>query len=468
MMNAAASRADVLVFGASGFTGKWIARRIAGHVRDGTLASYALGGRSAARLSELRSELLAEGLPAPLCVAVAEAGDHVELANLASRAKLLISAVGPFRLYGEPVVRACIASGTDYVDISGEPLFLESIAARLNKLATEKGVIVLGSAAFDCVPADLGAAAAADALRRRDFLPTSVLGFLSLTTTGGHALHGHYATFQSAVLGFGCADELKRLRRAEGSGAAACVYGGALAGSADGVSLNTNLFWSAEAKAWAMRFPGADASVVRRTNRAAELRGETPVAFSAFMTLPTLTSLATMLFYGTLFSLLARFESGRNVLLRYPKLFTGGVFSHAGPSQDQIAAARFSYKFVAIGHSPQEAAAVLAAPKRKGTSQGPSTGSLPPATARAVVEVTGPEPGYDATSTMVSAVAAVILRHRSSLAFTGGVTTPGTLFPAGSRACDEVILLLAKGGVRIKTIEEPHLVVVGGERKTSR
>lgn len=462
-------RADVLIYGASGFTGKWIARRIAGHVRDGTITSYALGGRSAERLAELRSDLLSEGFPAPMCESIADTKDDVELEALASRTRLLINAVGPFRLHGESVVRACITAGCDYLDISGEPYFLELIAARFNSLAIEKGVLIIGAAAFDCVPAELGVNIASAELRKRGFLPTSVLGFLSLSSTGGHRIRGHFATYESAVLGLGGVDELKRLRAENNNNnngmATTTTYGGSLVASPDGVSIRKSIFWSKETKQYALPFPGADASVVRRTaSHAAQVKGQIPVAFNAFMTLPSFHSLALMLFYGTIFSVFSRFHFGRSLLLRFPAFFSAGIFSHTGPSRDEIAAARFKYKFIAIGHTAEETAIVLASPRRKGVTAAAAAvpaattcKNLPPATVRGVVEISGPEPGYDATSTIVAAITVTILKHRSTLP--SGVHTPGTIFTADSLATNDLLKTLALGDVRVSTLEEPHIIV---------
>lgn len=469
-----AARFDIVVYGASGFTGAWIARRLAEAVSRGAISSYALGGRSVSKLEAVATTLRERGLPSPSALLVADAGDEAALRALAARARLCIAAVGPFRLHGAACAAACVAEHTDYLDICGEPYFLESCAMRLHAAAKAAKVLLLGAAAFDCVPAELGVAAAAGALNDTGSLPVAVHGYLSLAST--RRLVGHFATYESAVLGFGGANELAALRHEAGA-RAATVYGGKLVGTADVESIRGNgllpFFWSREARGWALPFPGADASVVRRTQRALEARGATagappPVAFAAYVTLPTSAALLRMLAYGAAFALLARWSWGRNLLLAYPHIFSGGAFSHKGPSSEEIAAASFAYRFVAVGHAACEADAVRSQPRRRGSPAAAATIPLPPARERAVVEVRGPEPGYDATSSIVVAVATALLRHRSSLPEVGGVHTFGALFTYGSPAYAYLLAELAVGGVHVATVEPAHTAGTGtaiGERR---
>ena len=170
---------DIVVFGASGFTGRFIARKFASLGQ-----SYALAGRDAARLEKVRGEIAASGLPGPSALIIAEVSDEGSLISMTARARIVVNAVGPFRFYGEPVVRACIASRCDYVDITGEPEFMERIELKYGAAASSAGVIILSAAAFDSIPADYGAAKAAHALRERGFLPTAVIAYLGLHSTG--------------------------------------------------------------------------------------------------------------------------------------------------------------------------------------------------------------------------------------------------------------------------------------------
>jgi len=183
MSAAALPRAvDICIFGASGFTGKFVALRAAAYSKAG-LCSYSLAGRSKARLDAVAQEIAKAGLPPPAAIAIADVADPSSLQAMAESARCILNCAGPFKLLGEPVVKAAIAAGTHCLDLSGEPLFLETVELKYSKPAQASGSVVIGSSAFDSVPADLGAAAAADVLRRAGCLPTAVFAYLSLNST---------------------------------------------------------------------------------------------------------------------------------------------------------------------------------------------------------------------------------------------------------------------------------------------
>lgn len=486
----------------TGFTGQFIARRLAAAAaaaaRRGEILTVGIAGRSRERLASLRESLVSAGLPAPQSI-IADVGDAASLRAMASQSKVLINAVGPFRFYGEAVVAACVAERCDYVDITGEPAFMERMVNVYDAAAREAGVIICNTCAFDSIPADLGTAKAAALLRSGGFLPTSVVAYLTLQSTSPRGVGGHFATFESAVHGVGSAAELSRIRKeyAATHPAVAAVpsYGGRLLAARDGALLKRPFFFSKDVGKWVVPFPGSDASVVRRSQRSLLLQrledkpsssasaaagdvskgtaiaaAQVPLGFSTFATLPSTWALVLMLFYGAVFMLLARFSAGRKVLLRFPALFSNGVFSHEGPTEAQIAATSFTYRFVAVGHRAEEAAAVLANPRIRtrgkaaaaaGTAVAPSS-ALPPATARAVLEVRGREPGYDATSNIIACVALTLLRERAAGSLPGrlrgGVFTPAVVFgegtPAGSRLTH---MLEESGALSFVTVEAPHI-----------
>jgi len=141
------ARIDVLVYGASGFTGYFIAARIAWHVSAGRLTSYALCGRDASRLAAVASRLASAGLPAPAALLLADARDEAALRAAFCRASLVISAAGPFAPLGLGVASACVAAGSHYLDICGEPLALERTASALSAAARAAAVSAAGASA---------------------------------------------------------------------------------------------------------------------------------------------------------------------------------------------------------------------------------------------------------------------------------------------------------------------------------
>ncbi|WP_199589770.1 saccharopine dehydrogenase family protein [Lujinxingia litoralis] len=145
---------DVIVFGATGFTGRLVARYLARHARAG---SWAIAGRSEEKLMELRADLAGESLEAGgLSMIQADVSDGGSLRALARRARVVCSTVGPYALYGEPVVEACIEEGADYCDLTGEMDWVAEMIERHHEAARHKGVRVVHSCGFDSVPSDLG------------------------------------------------------------------------------------------------------------------------------------------------------------------------------------------------------------------------------------------------------------------------------------------------------------------------
>lgn len=147
---------DIVLFGATGFTGGLVAEYLAKH--GPKELRLGLAGRNREKLEELR-ERLAQIRPelgsAPLITASLERPES--LRAMAERARVLITTVGPYVKYGEPVVRAAVEAGTDYVDITGEPEFVQCVLERYHARAKETGLRVVSCCGFDSIPHDLGA-----------------------------------------------------------------------------------------------------------------------------------------------------------------------------------------------------------------------------------------------------------------------------------------------------------------------
>jgi short subunit dehydrogenase-like uncharacterized protein len=144
---------DLIVFGATGFTGRLVAEYL--HTAHGDDASlrWAIAGRSAAKLAEVRDAL---GLPAGIPLLVADAGDADALRALVGSARAVITTVGPYQLHGEALIRACADAGTDYVDLCGEPGWMARMIPQLQDTARASGARIVFSCGFDSIPFDLG------------------------------------------------------------------------------------------------------------------------------------------------------------------------------------------------------------------------------------------------------------------------------------------------------------------------
>ena len=144
---------DVIVYGATGFTGRLVAEHMLATHGVGRGVTWAIAGRSKSKLESVRSEISA---PADLPIIIADASNPVSLDAMVQRAKVVITTVGPYQLYGEPMVAACVKAGTDYVDLCGEPAWMAAMITKYDVQAKASGARIVFSCGFDSIPFDLG------------------------------------------------------------------------------------------------------------------------------------------------------------------------------------------------------------------------------------------------------------------------------------------------------------------------
>lgn len=159
-----ANRLDVVVFGATGFTGRLVAEYVNATYGVGKSLAWAIAGRDPAKLAQVRDRI---GASVSLPLIRADASDASTLAAMAAQARVVISTVGPYQLHGEPLVHACAAGGTDYVDLCGEPLWMARMIAALDAPARASGARIVFSCGFDSIPFDLGVLFLQEEARRR-------------------------------------------------------------------------------------------------------------------------------------------------------------------------------------------------------------------------------------------------------------------------------------------------------------
>ena len=142
---------DLIIYGATGFTGRLVAEYVAGSYPDGL--RWAMAGRSLTKLQEVRDLI---GAPADTPLIAANSDDPASLTALCERTRVVISTVGPYQLYGSDLVAACAATGTAYVDLCGEPAWMRTMIDRHEAQAKESGARIVFSCGFDSIPFDLG------------------------------------------------------------------------------------------------------------------------------------------------------------------------------------------------------------------------------------------------------------------------------------------------------------------------
>ncbi|KAM7268112.1 hypothetical protein ACFE04_010278 [Oxalis oulophora] len=209
---------DMIILGASGFTGKYVVKEALKFVNNNNnntcFSSFAIAGRNVTKLTEtLKWASYPNPIPIPnttIPILIADTTNPSSLRRLCSQTKLILNCVGPFRLYGDPVVAACVQTGCDYLDICGEPEFMERMEAKYHEKAMDSGSLIISACGFDSIPAELGVMFNTKQWEA-PAVPNRVEAYLCLESD--KRIVGNFGTYQSAVLGVASAHELQELRR---------------------------------------------------------------------------------------------------------------------------------------------------------------------------------------------------------------------------------------------------------------
>jgi short subunit dehydrogenase-like uncharacterized protein len=316
-------RFDIVVFGATGFTGALTAEYLARNAPAGT--RWALAGRNASKLEQVRGRLAAiDPACADLPLLHADADDASSLRVVAEATKVVITTVGPYIRYGEPLVAACADAGTDYVDLTGEPEFVDRMWLRYHERAERSGARLVHSCGFDSIPYDLGVQFTVEQLP--EGVPISIDGFMrtKASFSGG--------TYQSAIEILGglrsSAKLARERRRLEGDPPGRRVRGVTGKPHADEF-----------ARGWVAPFPTIDPMTVLRSARALDRYGP-DFRYSHYVVvgpLPVLVGLGAVVGVAVA---VAQIPPARDALL---KLKSSGE----GPSEAQRAKSWFSVRFAA-------------------------------------------------------------------------------------------------------------------------
>ncbi|KAJ6707491.1 MITOCHONDRIAL SACCHAROPINE DEHYDROGENASE-LIKE OXIDOREDUCTASE-RELATED [Salix viminalis] len=387
---------DLIILGASGFTGKYVIREALKflNVPSSPLKSLALAGRNPTKLAQTLKWASHPDHPPPIPILTAETADPASLHHLCSQSKLILNCVGPFRLHGEPVVAACAETGCDYLDICGEPEFMERMEVKYHEKAMDTGSLVISACGFDSVPAELGWM-----FNSKQWVgpaaPNQIEAYLSLESE--KRIVGNFGTYESAVLGVANAEQLVELRRSRPKRARPAIPGpfppkGPIIDHQKEIGL------------WAVKLPSADSVVVRRT--LATLT-ENPRG------LPGLNESLEQIkkreaFWSTVKPAHFGVKLSSKTLLGIFRFIAVGM--KKGPSEDEVRSASFKMWFVGRGFSDMNVSRDKSKPDMEITTR-----------------VMGPEIGYLTTPIILVQCALILLSHRSNLP-QGGVFPPGIVF----------------------------------------
>jgi short subunit dehydrogenase-like uncharacterized protein len=147
------SEFDFVVYGATGFTGKLVVEYLQAKYSDNNEINWAMAGRSLEKLNQVKTDL---GVSNSVKILEVNSNDQASIEKMMEMTDCVLTTVGPYQLYGNEIVKSCAETGTDYVDLCGEPGWMHEIISKYNDKAKETGARIVFSCGFDSIPFDLG------------------------------------------------------------------------------------------------------------------------------------------------------------------------------------------------------------------------------------------------------------------------------------------------------------------------
>lgn len=384
---------DLVLFGATGYTGGLTAEYLARHMPAS--ARWALAGRNPSKLEAVRRHLSAIN-PAcsGLALLVTDAEDPDPLRQVVDATRVMITTVGPYLLHGEPLVAVCAATGTDYVDLTGEPEFVDLMWLRYHAQAQESGARLVHCCGFDSLPADLGCWFTVEQLP--EHVPITVKGFVR--AEGGFS----GGTYHSAIHALARVREYHRVRK-ERKAREVWPVSRRIGSTKDGLRFEKAL------GTWVVPFPSIDPQVVRRSAAALSRYG-LDFRYGHYLQVKSLSRVVGLIGGVSAVFLLSQRKLTRQWLLSKK---TPGE----GPSPEERARGWFRVRFIAQGGGK-----------------------------RVVTEVRGGDPGYGETAKMLA-------ESGMCLAFDRLPKRSGQLTPAVAMG-NVLIERLQKAGIEFTVVEK--------------
>jgi short subunit dehydrogenase-like uncharacterized protein len=379
---------DIALLGATGFTGSLTADYLGGHLPAG--ATWAIAGRNTSKLKVVADRVEGNGGIRPQ-ILEADVGDETSMAALAAQTRVLVTTVGPYLQHGEPAVKACAEAGIAYIDLTGEPEFVDRMWLKYHAIAEASGAKIIHACGFDSIPYDLGVLYTVEQLP--EGVPISIKGYIRAGgTPSGGTYHSAIGAFSRIRQAGKTAAERKKVearptgRRVKG--------GGKIGRGADG-------------QGWALPLPTIDPQIVLRSARSLDRYGPdfSYEHFAQFKRLPMMA--------GTI--------AGAGVLM-------------AG---SQVSFTRKALlKLKDVGDGPDEAKREASWFKLRLVGEGGGK--------KVTTQVSGGDPGYTETSKMLSE-AAMCLAYDTLPEVSGQTTTAVAMG-------DALITRLQKAGITFEVL----------------
>lgn len=379
---------DIALLGATGFTGGLTADYLGTHLPTG--ATWAIAGRNLAKLEAVADRIDALGGVRPEIIS-AETANADSLAALARSTRVLITTVGPYVQLGEPAVKAAAEAGIAYVDLTGEPEFVDQMWLKYHAVAQQTGARLIHACGFDSIPYDLGVLYTVEQLP--EGVPIDVKGYIRAGgTASGGTYHSAIGAFSRIRQSARTAGERKKL---EARPAGRRVRGGGTLGRGAG------------GQGWALPLPTIDPQIVLRSARSLDRYGP-EFTYSHFAQFKKLPMLAATLVGGGVLVAGAQLPPTRALLLKVKS-------QGDGPDDEKRAASWFKLRIIGEG--------------------GGRT---------VTTEVSGGDPGYTETAKMLSE-SALCLAFDDLPAVSGQTTTAVAMG-------DALIERLQQAGITFRTL----------------
>ena len=347
---------DIIVFGATGFTGKLICEYLSKHEEVKNI-KWAIAGRNKYKLEQVVEEFNLENIE----VLEVDSFDNKAIDSMCSKTKLVLTTVGPYNLYGEYLVKSCISHDTHYVDLTGEPEFVNKIRTKYSDLASQSKSIIINSCGLESIIPDLGVYQTVKKMKS-DF--KDVTYFMK---TKGEISGGTWASFVNSI------SNGKELTK--------------LSNKPQVKKKVKKVYFSKECNAWAIIFPVIDKQVVYRTSKCFKEYGS-EFSFNEYMLMKSFWQIIVLIKGVFLVAIISKIGFVKKWLLSLKP-------SGSGPSKEK----RDSHWFEAIfiGKNKDE---------------------------KIRYKISGGDPGYGETSKFISEIALCILLQEKELVKNKGILTP--------------------------------------------
>jgi len=353
---------DLVVYGASGFTGQLICEYLSAH-KDAVDLNWAIAGRNTEKLESISNKFSIEDKKVD--VLYGDSFDKDSLDNISSQSRLIITTVGPYAIYGEQLVASCIENQTYYLDLTGEPHFVHKIKEKYTQKAYDNSVGIIHSCGFESIPPDIGVYSAINQLNE----PNADVSYFF--ESNGDISGGTWASFINSlssprpIVSSGSKKDHKSKTKKH----------------------NKKIFFHKKFKRWALFFPVIDKYIVQKTAKSFNQYGE-GFSFSEYMLFKSWKKLAFILIGVFVVSIISKSKLIKKRLLSLRP-------SGSGPSKERRAKNWFIAKVIAKGESSS-----------------------------AMTIIRGGDPGYGDTSKFISEMALCILTQSDQLLKTKGILTP--------------------------------------------